>query len=898
MDKTNTEKSSASGFASTAEDYRLWAAQNDPMVRAGSGFLTDKLGLSEEISDLLMLVAQRVMGIQNGGVALAGTMQSAAVGIGMPTYVSSGGYSGTISGNNVMALNFSSKITEAIQSAFFRSNGAARYAAMGMNQGEISGVMSQLMRAGAAHQFGPLGRTEVLTGERIEELRQRARKSGNRQFRQEVEQLQEGQLYTSLNETNMKKFEDYAKKAVRVVSAMKSFFNSSSLEELDSKIQETMGMSLPEFGFDRANALLMKTKAAGITYFGGDMTTAMAYMNAGSDAFALGAAQQLGMDPNDPMVRNAFKGIGATVMSYRGASAIAGGFGQIAKSGRLRGQGFDVATTEAAEIAQQTQEDTGIIATQETELLAVTSMMQKLGAGATADQRSAADAAIRALQSAGTNEEVIAARAQLGVVFNQISGGQSVGEYVGDAANQARLMAGLRGRSKDDFARAAAGARDSRMADLLTEEYANSQYLQQATGFNSDEMGAMGTFIANLTSAQQDTLANGDVAGLMRDSNVKAMMTRMGLNPDQIQGLAGRLDRNKVNMIAAAANQFEGTETFISYGDLQEGAKQQVQDLLRTSLSGPARPTGDAISEFIAGMAGEEELRGGALTKAALAEGKGTSLWMEDGMISGAGWNFKKLMGNAQGKAFLEAAGVTNADQFAEYMKDATNQQELLTNLTKSGAYVVDKGKSGDNQFSFLTEEEESEMRKKMQTDAYARMAKNLGKAPVGVSNEEWEAGLREQFKQKEGESDEEYMTRVRRTISGKFSNYVNSKEGGAYSDLAKTIAEGGEKGEELAGSLMASSEYLTSNQQTKVMEALSAQAQQVEKDWQKANERGITPEEQAEFNKKQDRLKTAMDKVRANMKTQEVAVQHTTTMNVTTMNVNPTPKSGNNKGR
>jgi len=57
-EETDSEFKAKKSYAATMEDYRLYMAMGDPMVRAGSALGTDKLGIAKEVGDLLMLAIQ------------------------------------------------------------------------------------------------------------------------------------------------------------------------------------------------------------------------------------------------------------------------------------------------------------------------------------------------------------------------------------------------------------------------------------------------------------------------------------------------------------------------------------------------------------------------------------------------------------------------------------------------------------------------------------------------------------------------------------------------------------------------------------------------------------------------------------------------------------------------
>ena len=870
-EETNTEYRNNRGHVTGASDYRLIAAQQDPLVNAGADFLSDKTGMDRNAAVLAALLAQKLMGMQNGGATLGGTIQSGIQMGGAPAYMQGGNYSGSISGSNVMALEIARSMTQNVQSSFFKSNGAARHSAYGMNQGEIAGVMGQVMRGGSQYSFGPLFQTEALTQDRIEQLRSKAVKSGDTAALGRLKGIEVGSLYTSENDDNMRKFEAFTQKAVKVVSNLKNMLGSPSMKELDAKIQATLGMSLPEFGLDNADRLFKKANNVARTVFGGSTENAMAWMLQGSRTVTGSIAGRLGLDPSS---MGMLQGVGAAVSGTDSFSGIYGGMEQTRNAGYLRGQGFDVKASTAAEIQAVRSRNKGAYVSQEKEVLALSSYLQQAGSNINKDDKADIHAALQGISDAGTAEEVIRARGLAASVFQRVSGGRSVGGFVGNAENHARLLGNLRGESLSVYGNTIGGMAGSREQAFLKDGYAQASGLKRRLGMtNSGDMETLGVGIANMTNAQIQDLANaaesGEFSGVAADKEMSLMLKRLGVDPKKFFELAKGMDRGDINDVYAQRNMFDGTQGFVGDGTIQKGAKDELQALLSVTQSGPAHARGDAISEAIAGFVGDQPVRGGALVKIAEEAGKRVNRVQLDkqGNLVVNKTNMEALRNSEDGAAFLAANKIESQAGLQKYLDGGGSVAHLnaIQALTKGGASRTTQNADGSQTLSFLDESQAKDARNAMNAEVWKTSLEALGgKVKTG------------DVLRGEDETVEEYDTRMKALAQDAFTTLSDKK--GGLSGAINYAGKGGKDNKKFADKLKVLAPNLTDEQKEKALDAIEERMQNVQTEMQEKDDKGLLTEPFKEsYRAESKRLQELANAVRGNVSEERVGIIKTT---------------------
>jgi len=879
-EETDSEYQSKKSYAATMEDYRLYVAFNDPMVRAGSALGTDKLGIAKEVGDLLMLAIQQMMGIQNRGVMMANSLQSPIQQFGQPVFNTNGGYSGAINGSNLMALEMSRMTTQRMQDQFFYANGTAKRSARGLNMGEVGAVVGDLMSAGTQFSFGNLYKRQRLESQQqIDSMRAAATSRGDTDMARVLGNAQVGQDLTMVDDANMAKFEAYTKKAVKVVSQLKTIIGSSDMGVLQAKLRETLGVSLPEFGLENADRLFSKAKAGGVTYFGGSSLDALALLNTQADFTAQAAATAAGADPRDPATLARFKAFGAATASYGGFAGLQSATGQTQTSGFMRGQGFQMQAYDVNEMSANISEDYGAIAGQEQVAVATAHYLQVRGASLNKGKRDEAQAALKALGGAGSREEIDIARGKLAQVFYDISGGESYAGYIGGPEGLATKMGQLKVDSLSMLSSMSVESQRARGQDAMRLE------MSRKTGYGLDAkgMGQVGSVLANLTGAQMGDLTNalGDpsrVDAVLNDEKVQAAMKLAGIDTT---GLSDRLKGTSKDNLLGIRNAVSYTDTaksFESAGDRIEGSQKMLASYISSSKDGAGAVKGDEITEFIAGLNGEKGVSGRALMLMAKNSGlKANTLELnEAGMIKDPSASFKSLQESEAGAAYLDRNGLGNAKSFSDYIASNPERHlEVIQALTKNGAFQIDpKEGTGSKAFvmSYLDEKNADAATAMASAAANARTLKAFG-----ASDKDTE--------RKTDETDDQYSKRMgvkhRMAIESKLrekdgaagmARAVANEEDGEFAGKIEMAVKsaGGYGGEEIATGFLNESKRLKDEMNSKKSE----------------DKLGKTEEEK--YLKQIDRLTAASERIRSNIKDEKVALQTVDNMNVTNLNILP----------
>lgn len=797
---TDQEYARQRGGASAARDYRLYAASQDPVVGAGSNFLNEKFGLARDIGEILIMALQQMMGMQNGAATLAGVVQGSVGQLGIPAIRMNNGYAGTLSGGSIAALDSARQMTEAIQGHFYQQNGMPRDVARGLNQSEVAAIVSQVMQTGMQFQFGPLQQRETLSQERLTQLRDDAR--GKRDFStlRELEGARAGDLMTTFDTEGMRKFNKYLEKAVDVVKGVKEITGSQSLQELDALTQNIFGMTIPEFGLENAQRVIGRVRAAGVTHFGGDSKMALSHMMVGSQSLVGNLAANMGMNPADPEVMRSLTPL-ALQMNYRYAYAgVHGSKDSMRSAGAAASRsGVGMRSRSAEEIQTTISEDLATITAQEKELLAAAHFEQTAGAGLDPYARKELADARRRLAEAGTDEEIMNARANLASVFSKYSG-ESVGSYLGTPAQTARIMSSLTAGTMAGLAADVGGAYGSRMRGGLKDKFSRDSYLRSTLGgMTTGEIGTLGLGVSNLSAEQFSRLASvfdagGDIGAFLRNPDnqeIRRTLEAAGVGDiDKFANLFMEGGVDAANVMRAKVGQF--APGFVSEGSRRKAARDELRDFMATHQAGAAQDRGDAVTEFIKGFLGGTEIRGGTLVARGLANGANVqSVAMTNaGEIAMTDANLKVLKGNtnvqelARRKGWVKGNGDIDWEKFEAAAKDPANQREIRDALTSGGAFRFEGGR-----LEFLSEKDALAASRSIQEEADAD-ALNAINAWNGITDDQVAEEKKKYLsavKRRDGESDAEYNERVQGMYTRAFENMVDRK--GGAKNIAMEIA-------------------------------------------------------------------------------------------------------------
>ena len=851
--------------------------------------LEDKFGLADAIGKSVAVALQQVLGFQNGGASLAGSVQGSMMHAGMSVGMG-GGYSSTLSGNGLASLEASHMLTSRIQDNFFHQNGMARSNAAGLNQSEIGQVVSQLIQAGGLHAAGPTAHVEYLTKQRIDAIQAEARTAGSSHgySYQDSLKLQPNQRLLTLGE-GMDNFEQQAEKAVKAVGLLKTITGSKSLRELDALTNEMLGMSIPEFGIDRATQVFSQARMAAGTGFGGNYGAASEYMMASHQFTAGSLAGNLGLDPRDAHARGRLMGLAAEANLGLAFSGKEGSADRTNSLAALRSRGIFGTDIGAGERQTRTSADLAAYAVEEKEALALSTYLQQHGSTMSDDQKQQLQSALSGIAGASTAEGVMQARSTAASVFATLSG-QSVGSFVGNAENQARLLMGLDGTGRQAMGKTMSGIHNTRMQGMLKSGFEGDASLRQY-GLNSTAAGVLGSGISNMSKDQYENfrakVEAGDIAGaetLLMDPAMRAALDEAGVDAqafrEELSAMSGKGE--VLDVLKGKANSYDGTGHFIGTGARNAAAQKSLSHFIATNQAGSPEARGDIVSEFIKGFVGGKEVRGGTLVQVAENSGLGVgnlTLDKESEHVQATDANIAAIMNSKSGKAFMESQGLKDAGALRDFLgTGAANQQKLLQGMSSSGAFRFDVDKDGNKVMKFLDAEQAQEMQHSIKAQANATILSAVGgEGPEGETDDERKARFGEMAKRKEGESDADYDARMKARLQLTYRKY---RDKNGVLGIAKAV---GDRDTDLHKMQMASA-AMTAEDKAELADGLRTEADVVRKSLEDGK---LSPEE---ADKKIMRLRQMQDTLEKGNSGPQV--MHVHTMHVTTMNPSDkTPK-------
>ncbi len=783
-------------------DFMIYAAQHDPMAMSAARLLAHKTGMSlakaTTVTAATMQLSDRMLGSQLMGAptiaaGLAGGITSTGI-----MYQPTGGQASLLSGNNVASYKAAKTILDTTLRRFHDPvTGLPTRAAAGLNTAELGSVVGQMMRQGDQFAAGPMVSARVMKSQdEIDALKAKYMSAKHRDPTKlaEIKNLKVGDVFTEGVTEGMEKFEKQIGEMAKLAGSIKKVMGSQALKDLSGTMQSLFGGTAQEFGIQAARMKMAEIgMMANTGVFGGDSRAAAAYSMSGGRTFASAFGAGLGISPGASQAM--FGMLGARMSGYSAISGMAGGAGNAAVGGFLRGQGLSVRMPGMNEINQETAMDQAKIAGQERSALALSHFLQTT-AGLTPEQRKKAEAALSQLGSAGTSQEIAEARNQINQTFMELSG-SSTGSYISSHGGVANVAGGLSGSGLSMFQRTISGTHRKRMQGLVRKYAANNAlYRKEAYGsLSGDEAADVASVVANLSATSLNELTEGkgtmeERLGRVLEGDAGRALANAGIDVGTVKRLAaeGRLTKGAILTMAAQKNAHTGTRNLVGAEDRMAKQREMISGWVKANQYGTESSWLDVSTGFLGGILGQKPVSGGAVIDLLEKQGADlTTLSMKGNMIEGTEANARAAE-KAYGSGIWEAMGVKVDDYKALAKKLGTEEGNaaFMQAMEGSGLFAA-AGKDG---MKIATKKQSEEGRRRLAVKGGLQVLDMLGLDPEERKKIAADMGYIE------GESAEDFEKREQKNISRAMTS-LRDAGGGGYGALMKGITHTGSKDED-----------------------------------------------------------------------------------------------------
>lgn len=757
------QQGSDQAYSSNATDYALYQAGTDPLVSALATMLDKKLGGGQGIfTDLINLLGSN-MGVENGSVTAAASIQANLQRVGAPA-IGAGSGIGMIGGRDFISAQAASALQEQMKNSMFRSNGTPLPFAQNLTTSEIGRLSGHLISSGGLYGSGPAFSAEMLTKESIQKRVDTARQGGDKSQLEDAMKLKAGEFDVRLTPTMKDAWDKKLKEGAETLRYIKDILGSEALKDIAGSSQFLLGGDFASMKPGEARSRIAQIETVARLYHGGDVKSAAASHVAAIRDTA-GFIGGPGMNPEEAAYR--FGGIaGATASTVTGLANAAG-----ASNAADQGMGINGRPKGTAEVQQENAADVAAYLTEEKEALALMTVSQNYGNSLSQEQRTRIEQAMTDLGSAGSSKGIASARGNIEALISEITGGDSTGSILGDPAvgGVEGALSKLGGSHADRLGRMSTDILRNRNQTNLRSQFGADHRSQFKFGMSSGDFSELGMGAANLSSAQFSDLQK--IMGLdysdqqeqlerfFGDTGVQDALGSAGVDFNKFQELISGRSAGELTDIRGMRTRYNGTGNFVGTGDTRLQTEKMLGDFFTRNQAGVSSNTGDPMIELIKGLTGEGGISTTQIMERARRGVDGQASDLVDftavnGKMDASDRNIgllKKKFGDDAYKMFGVEAG--NDAGLKDAMGDSAKQEAAYRQMQQKGFVTFEKDRA-----SFLSNEDGEKWKNSLTDDTRSAMLRRM--SGDGTRN----------FSANAGESKEDSEKRFKKMLAGSFN--------------------------------------------------------------------------------------------------------------------------------
>ncbi len=777
-----------------ATNYALYQASTDPLVSALATMLDKKLGGGQGIFTDLINVLATNMGVENGSVTAAASIQAGMQRIGGPAAGAGSGI-GMINGRDFISAQAASALQDQMKNSMFnKATGVALPAAHNMNMSEIGRLSGHLISSGALFGQGPAFNTEMLTKESIQKKQEAAKRyektTGDRSQLDEAMRLVPGEYEVKLTPTMKDAWDKKLKEGANTMRYIKDILGSEALKDLAGSSQLLLGSDFATMKPGEARGRISQIESTARLYHNGNVRSAAAsHVAAIRDTAGFLAPE--GTDPDE--ATRLFGGFAGSTAGYVTGIGMSAGSSNVADIG----MGVGGRAKGTAEVQRETASDMAAYAEESSEAVALMHVQQTYGNSLSQETKDRIKRALADLGNAGDTDSINAANGNIENIISDITGGGSSGSVLGDptVGGTKGAISQFDGNTSGMLGGLAKSIHATRNQSNLRSGYENDATSQNIYGLNSDDMGELGMGAANLSKDQfnalQDMLNTEDYSDkveknekLFTDPGVLDALKTAGVDVNRFQELVAGRTGGEMTDIRGKRTRYSGSGNFQGAGDKIDADKQMFKTFIEGNQGGLYDAPGDPISEIVKGLSGGT----GVTTRQIMDRARKGTDGQASGLMDFGGSNgkidptdrniemLKKAFGDDVYKMF---GSETNDASLKESLGDENKLTAAYKQMQERGLLTFDKDRT-----SFLSNGDSSKWSKIANEESKSAMIKRLsGKGG---------------FKFKEGESEAEGMARMNKHLASSFERGLSNKEENGKTQVENLVggATSGNKGD------------------------------------------------------------------------------------------------------